>query len=143
MHRVHLVIWVALGLFWTGRAAGQETTLPVHLRILVPADAQVWVEGARTTMRGPLREFVSPALPPGQNYIYTVRVQYQRDGQTIDQQRNITVKAGDFVELNYEAQTSRRRIDYSPAGQAVPKSYFSSPYDRRTGSLNTYGFTGR
>ncbi len=86
-----------------GQAFAQEpvTKQPVRMTFLVPAGAQVWIEGAATRMRGPVREFMSPAMAPGQSYIYTVRVRWQEEGQVVDQTRDVAVKAGDFVELNF------------------------------------------
>jgi uncharacterized protein (TIGR03000 family) len=99
MRSLSLLAWIGL----TSLAAAQHPVgnQPVHLSFLVPDDAQVWVEGAATTTRGPVREFVSPAIPSGQNYVYTVRVRWQREGQTVDEKRDVEVKAGDFVRLNY------------------------------------------
>jgi uncharacterized protein (TIGR03000 family) len=95
----------------TGWVAAQEPAAnppaanqPVHLMVLVPADAQVWLDGTATTAQGSTREYLSPAIAPGQNYVYTVRVRYQQNGQTVDQKRDVTVKAGDFVRLNYMGQ---------------------------------------
>jgi uncharacterized protein (TIGR03000 family) len=161
MRNSSLVALVGLTLFTVGRAAGQEPARPVHLTFVVPAEAQVWVEGAATTMRGPVREFVSPAIPSGPSYIYTVRVRWQRDGQAVDEKRDLTVKAGDFVELNYTGQTGgytstpgiaygRRSYSYSPPSQPTPRFFPSQAwldanrigyYSRQTGILSYYGAT--
>jgi uncharacterized protein (TIGR03000 family) len=159
-----LSVFALLGVGWltTGWVVGQETARPVHLTFVVPEDAQVWVEGASTSTRGPVREFTSPALSPGQKYVYTVRVRWQRYGQTIDQKQDVSVKGGDYVELNYAGANGgytaapavtfgQRNVAYyySP-GQTTSGSPYSSPrypgnrigyYDRQNGILSYYGAT--
>jgi uncharacterized protein (TIGR03000 family) len=153
--RVFTLLGVSLCALSTGFAAGQQPAVnkPVHLTFLVPEDSQVWVEGANTTMRGPVREFVSPALPPGQNYVYTVRVQYRQNGQMVDQKRDLTVKAGDYVELNYTGQANgaapavaygQRNANYYYVPQVPEYSRGAArygSYDRWHGILSYYGAT--
>lgn len=46
---------------------------PCVFTILVPAAAQVEIEGYPTKSRGEIRLFESPPMPPGRTYVYTVR----------------------------------------------------------------------
>src|ERR1700722_18364559 len=100
MRNLRCVALLSLGLLGVGRpavhgespskAADDQT---VHLIFAVPDTAEVWIEGTRTIMSGPVRHFVSPAIKPGQNYVYTVRVRWQRNGQSVDETRTLTVRA--------------------------------------------------
>src|SRR5438876_9797381 len=47
-----------------------------HLELTVPPNAEVIVDGVRTTQRGPKREFVSPPLSPDESSTYKVAVRY-------------------------------------------------------------------
>src|SRR5262245_46965126 len=42
--------------------APNATSLPATIELLVPADAQVWFNGAATTQTGTVRRFVTPPL---------------------------------------------------------------------------------
>lgn len=60
----------------------------------LPENAQIWFEDKETTTKGMMREFVSPPLTPGKNYVYTVRVDWVEDGQKVTQTHEFNVKAG-------------------------------------------------
>jgi len=89
-------------------SADTEVTLIVR----VPANATVWVNGAKTTQNGARREFTSSGLTPGRSYTFLVRAHWdESDGNAVDNDRRITVQAGE-----------RRAIDFgsAPAPAAVP-----------------------
>lgn len=113
-----------LGPLWqrTGTGAGnyyQSTTVPqpavttsaegqsfysgsldnraVLLRLQVPKDAKVWIDGTATTSTGEFRSYLSPPLTAGQNYTYQFRVQTGAGEQT----RSVTVRSGDRINLDF------------------------------------------
>jgi uncharacterized protein (TIGR03000 family) len=51
---------------------------PVYLNVQVPADAEVWIDGAKTTQMGANRRFASPPLTPGKNYTYEVTATWMK-----------------------------------------------------------------
>jgi uncharacterized protein (TIGR03000 family) len=69
--------------------------------IRVPADAQLWVEETQTNQTGAQREFVSPELAPGKAFVYAVRARWQADGKTVDQTRQVEVKASSVVMVDF------------------------------------------
>jgi uncharacterized protein (TIGR03000 family) len=69
--------------------------------VRVPADAEVWLEGSKTRQTGAAREFISPPLESGENYVYEVRARWTNDGQSVDQTRKVEVHAGDRVSVNF------------------------------------------
>jgi uncharacterized protein (TIGR03000 family) len=83
------------------------TDSDVLLRIRVPADAIVRINGAPTAQQGMRREFVSSGLIPGRSYTFVVTAQWtEPNGRTVEQERRISVQGGD-----------RRTVDFlSPAG---------------------------
>jgi uncharacterized protein (TIGR03000 family) len=72
------------------------------VRMSVPSGARVWFEDEPTSQTGRDRLFVSPALTPGRNYVYHVRVQWDDDGKAVERHRDVAVHAGDRINLNID-----------------------------------------
>ena len=72
-----------------------------HLWLRVPADAEVWVDDARTRQTGESRYFFSPPLTPGEKYSYNIRVVTKKDGKPVEQKRRVPVHAGATVRLDF------------------------------------------
>jgi len=73
-----------------------------HLKLIVPADAQVWFDGRKTTQAGTERVFTSPPLPPGKRYTYRVRVLWTDDrGKAHDETRALHVRADDWFLIDF------------------------------------------
>jgi uncharacterized protein (TIGR03000 family) len=86
-----------------------------HIRLHVPADADVWFDDTPTKQTGVLRVFTSPPLPPGKRFVYDVRVRWTKDGRSTEVTRRIPVHAYDRVTLDL----TRPNPERSP-GTAVP-----------------------
>jgi uncharacterized protein (TIGR03000 family) len=74
----------------------------VTIRMRVPGSARVWFDGAATSQTGPDRWFESPALTPGREFVYNIRVQWQDNGKAVERSRAVTVHAGDRINLTFE-----------------------------------------
>jgi uncharacterized protein (TIGR03000 family) len=72
-----------------------------QLRMIVPANAVIWVEDTRTTLTGTTRTFVSPPLTPGRSYVYTIRVRGTSGGNTIDEERKVRVRANAWRTIDF------------------------------------------
>src|SRR5205823_1541980 len=57
-----------------GRAAPADTS--VHLTVRVPAGADILVDGVETRQTGPVRQFVSPPLSAGNEYMYEITARW-------------------------------------------------------------------
>jgi uncharacterized protein (TIGR03000 family) len=84
----------------SGSANKSSTAQPlsanvVALRIFLPADAQVWIQGAATRQQGRVRIFESPELTPGVEYTYDIRAQWIEGGRQVEKTRHVTVHPGD------------------------------------------------
>jgi uncharacterized protein (TIGR03000 family) len=85
-----------------GMSLDDEASTAVRINVRVPVDAEVWVEGARTTQAGRMRRFVSPPLDPDRNYTYTVRARWHdNDDVEVDRTRKVQVSAGDAITVNF------------------------------------------
>jgi uncharacterized protein (TIGR03000 family) len=72
----------------------------VTIRMRVPTGARVWLGSKETSQTGTDRMFVSPSLEPGYEYVYHIRVQWNQNGETVERNREVTVHAGDVINLN-------------------------------------------
>jgi len=70
------------------------------LRIRVPQNAEVLVEGRKTASTGTVREFVSPPLQLGKNMIYSILVRYSDGGKKIEETHSIRVHANDRLDID-------------------------------------------
>jgi uncharacterized protein (TIGR03000 family) len=83
-----------------------------HLQLVVPENAEIVIDGVKTTQIGATREFTSPALSPGTTYHYKITVRYSdAKGKVVEDTRDIRFRANDWY-----------RIDFNrpPPPQALP-----------------------
>jgi uncharacterized protein (TIGR03000 family) len=74
----------------------------VTIRMHVPGNARVWFEGGATSQSGENRTFVSPSLVPGREYVYHIRVQWDENDKAVEHHREVTVHAGDQINLTID-----------------------------------------
>jgi uncharacterized protein (TIGR03000 family) len=73
-----------------------------HLQLVVPENAEVLFDGGKTTQTGPIREFISPKLPDGKVYDYTIVVRYSdAGGKPVTDRRVIHVRANDWFKIDF------------------------------------------
>jgi uncharacterized protein (TIGR03000 family) len=74
----------------------------VLLNVRVPANnAEILVDGQRTTQTGTQRQFISPPLAPGFEYTYTVEARWQENGQQMNKTRKVSVQPGREVVVDF------------------------------------------
>ena len=79
---------------------------PATIQVNSPTEAVIYFDGFRTTVLGN-RLFTTPVLEPGKTYFYNVRIEMNRDGQTVTTENRVTVRAGDQAQL---------AVDVTPTG---------------------------
>jgi uncharacterized protein (TIGR03000 family) len=72
------------------------------LVLTVPADAKVTLAGVDTKSSGTVREFVTSLLAGSPWTNYAIRVEVQRDGQTLVDERTVTLCPGDHQEMTID-----------------------------------------
>jgi uncharacterized protein (TIGR03000 family) len=81
-----------------------ETALTVN----VPADAKVYLAGNPTNAKGEKRVFRTTGLSSGKAWdSYVVRVEFEQDGETVTQERTISLKAGQSQELTFPGEVEK------------------------------------
>jgi uncharacterized protein (TIGR03000 family) len=79
-------------------ASPNRATVVVRL----PADARLYAENRPLNQANGERTFVTPELPPGREYTYTFRVEYDRAGRTITESKRLAVRPGGTATLAFE-----------------------------------------
>jgi uncharacterized protein (TIGR03000 family) len=70
----------------------------------MPEDADIWFEGTHMPRKDlMMREFLSPPLKPGVNYVYDIRVDWAEEGHRAEQALKVRVQAGDVICLDLRA----------------------------------------
>jgi len=76
------------------------------IEVRVPADAEIWFDGTKTTQRGANRLFSTPPLTPGKTFTYEVRASWTVNGTTTTKTHQVQVEAG-----------KRSWVSFADAGQ--------------------------
>jgi uncharacterized protein (TIGR03000 family) len=76
------------------------------LSVEVPAGATIYVNGAKTSATGSVRQYVSRGLAAGKRYEFTVRMTVDRDGQTSEQTKVVSLAAGGRSSLSFIAASA-------------------------------------
>lgn len=101
----------------------QPTPNAAHLQLLVPENAEVLVEGQKTTTTGTVREFDSPPLTPGKNMIYAITVRYPDvNGKPIEETHSIRVRANDQLRIDCTHPSTAQA-----AGETPPRATVQRP----------------
>jgi uncharacterized protein (TIGR03000 family) len=85
---------------------------PARVIVKLPEDARLFVDSAACPLTSTRRAFQTPELPPGKDYVYTIKAEVSRDGRTVTASKRVTVRAGqdsvvDFSDLR-EVQSTHR-----------------------------------
>ena len=51
------------------------------------AEAELWIEGRKTSKTGASREFVTPPLSPNESFVYEVRARWREGERDVEQTR--------------------------------------------------------
>jgi uncharacterized protein (TIGR03000 family) len=100
-----------------GGAASSPTRATIIVKL--PVDARLSAEGRTLKLTGTERTFVSPDLPTGQEFNYTFRIEYDRDGRTLSESQSIKVQAGKVSTLEFGDRVLKS--DAAPVPVPSPK----------------------
>jgi uncharacterized protein (TIGR03000 family) len=94
----------ALGLWGGGPSravAAPPGNQPTLIQVTVPAGAEIWFDGAKTSQSGTVRQFLTPPLDPSRHYHYEMRLHWMNGGQPMDETRRLAVQAGERIDISY------------------------------------------
>jgi uncharacterized protein (TIGR03000 family) len=72
------------------------------LRVQLPTDAKLTVDGTPTISTNSVRLFTTPPLQGDKDFKYTLRMEVTRDGKTIDRTKEITVRPGQQTDVTFD-----------------------------------------
>ena len=104
------------------------------IAVRVPPDATIWFDGQKTTQTGPVRQFETPALDPGHDYTYSLRVKWNQNGRDVERAREITVHAGDRIGLDFLG--ARGGMANMPGGQSGNYDPSGTNFHQQNGRQN-------
>jgi uncharacterized protein (TIGR03000 family) len=85
------------------RLVSREDRPTAFIDLAVPAEADVWFQGAKTRQKGGVRRFVTPPLAEGRTFVYDIRVRWTSDGRRVTRTRRLAVRRGEWWQVNMEA----------------------------------------
>jgi uncharacterized protein (TIGR03000 family) len=83
------------------RTVARITDNKARLRIRLPAEAILWLDGQRMTQTGAEREFLSPELEGGVTYRYEVKARWQKEGRAVEQTIPVEVRANQTSTVHF------------------------------------------
>ena len=124
--------------------ATESALLVVH----VPADARVFVNGNATSSTGTVRQYMSNGLSAGQTYAYEIRAEFERDGQTIVENKSVRLAVGQRARMAFSGQQSDAQIAAQPVRTSlivrVPadaKVFLAGQETKATGEVREFATT--
>ena len=82
----------------------------VLLEVRVPADAEIWIEGAKTMQRGVVRQFISPPLEPNREFTYEIMTKWLDKGQERTRTQKVNVRAGQVVPVDLTRPSQEKPV---------------------------------
>ena len=75
---------------------------------------RLFADGRPLSLTGAERKFVSPELPPSQDFTYRFRIEYERDGETISVTKKVPVRAGATATIEFTDLTAKSAPERGP-----------------------------
>jgi uncharacterized protein (TIGR03000 family) len=72
-----------------------------QVTVRVPANARLFVDDVAVPLSSGGRTFNTPKLQPGRQYYYTMRMEVNRGGQVVRENRQVELAAGQRVEVDF------------------------------------------
>ncbi len=72
-----------------------------RISVRVPAGVTLYIDGTRNNRTELVRDFTTPPLPVGQEFAYTMKAEWVRNGQPESQTQRITFRAGEIVTVDF------------------------------------------
>jgi len=92
----------------------------VLIGVRVPENAEVWIDGQKTSQTGSFREFATPPLESGQKFIYDIKARWTENGKEVVRDRQLNFYAGDRLMVNMMVPAQQSPAQALPAPRQAP-----------------------
>jgi uncharacterized protein (TIGR03000 family) len=123
----------ALGLLLAGPSAAQADETPAKLRVLLPADATLTIDGQPTRSTTADRLFVTPPLVVGKEFHYDLQARFVQGDKSVTIERRVAVRAGEETTVRLGLPAGEAVAFEGGQPGAVNSSFYYSP-DARPGT---------
>jgi uncharacterized protein (TIGR03000 family) len=79
-----------------------QSAAPATLIVSLPANAKLLIDDAATASTSARRVFVSPTLPVGQDFTYSLKAEFTKNGKPVVVSKEVTVRAGAEINVTIE-----------------------------------------
>jgi uncharacterized protein (TIGR03000 family) len=90
-----------------GKKPEKTAQVRARVRIDLPEGGKLFVDGKQIPSPAGVRIFHTPLLSVGQKYFYDIRIEVERDGRVVSDQRRIVLQAGQEVAVAFPNLTPR------------------------------------
>jgi uncharacterized protein (TIGR03000 family) len=104
------------------RAVTAPTMGTATVKVQLPAEAKLYVDSYASKQTSASRTIVTPALEGGQDYVYTLRVEMTRDGRPTTATKDVTLRAGMALEVDFGDLTQAATVRSVPAATGTQVS---------------------
>jgi uncharacterized protein (TIGR03000 family) len=85
------------------KAVSEEmSAAPATLVVTLPAEAKLLIDDAATTSTSSRRVFVSPSLPAGREFTYSLKAEFTKNGKPVVVNKEVTVRAGAEINVSID-----------------------------------------
>src|SRR5262249_49758132 len=92
---------------FSGYYSTYQAAAPANIVVSMPAGAKLTIDGYVSTQTSSTRYLVTPQLPAGQDYSYTLVAEMMQDGQLVQQSQKVTFRAGQPVPVSFPFGATR------------------------------------
>jgi uncharacterized protein (TIGR03000 family) len=120
------------------------STDEAEIFVSLPEDAKVFVNDRPTTSVGAERHYVSRGLMPGRSYSYKLRVEFERNGEPVVEDKLVRLQAGQVTKLAFTGEQSAEQTAATELKVHVPanaKVTLAGAPTQQTGEVRTYAST--
>jgi uncharacterized protein (TIGR03000 family) len=97
---------------------------PAKLKVKVPADAKLTIQGAATRQTGAERTFQSPTLPDGKTFTYKLKATWIANGKPVTVEKEVDVTAGAEVAIDLREASAGGSAVAAAAGPGKTRHFF-------------------
>jgi uncharacterized protein (TIGR03000 family) len=97
--------------------------LTALLKLQVPPDAEIWLEGRKMRSTGLMRHYRTPPLDPTKEYAYEIRARWRFNDKPVDDVRHVSIRAGATIQVDFthlDPLVPRPSVPAPPPAPAAP-----------------------